>query len=277
MISFDFRYYHPSSLNEAIDTFKKCTSAGMDPIYYAGGTEIITFARKNELFTHAVIDIKGIPECRELEYQNDLLVFGAGLTLTQIIEAGPFPLLSASCRHVADHTNRNKITLGGNICGRINYREALLPFLLTDSRVVTIGKGGLREADIHDIYNQEVKLDQGEFLVQLAVERQDTRLPFVSIKRTKQEKVDYPLVSLAAIKKDGSLRFAFSGVCTFPFRSKQMEEALNNQSLSIDERVNYALTFLPDTILDDILGSREYRAFVLQDLLIETLAAFEGV
>jgi CO/xanthine dehydrogenase FAD-binding subunit len=204
-------------------------------------------------------------------------VYGAALPLNQIIQSGGFPLLSETCRHVADHTNRNKITLGGNICGKIIYREALLPFLLTDSQVVTAGRSGLRQLSIHDLFDPGSQLDQGELLVQVIVQQNDTKKPYVFIKRTKQERIDYPLVSLAALKRNNKLHVAFSGVCAFPFRSQQIEDVLNNQGLSISERASEALTLLPDVILDDINGSSDYREFVLHDLLMETMATLEEV
>jgi aerobic carbon-monoxide dehydrogenase medium subunit len=212
-----------------------------------------------------------------LQYQKDWLVFGSAVTLTLIIDANPFPLLTETCRHVADHTNRNKITLGGNLCGRIKYHEALLPFLLLDARVLTLSENGYRRASIHDIFQEEMTLSPGELFVQIAVNRNDTNAPYAFTRRTKLEKVDYPLVTIAAIKRDNRIRAAFSGVCAFPFRSQEIEDVLNSHGLPPEERVNRSLQLLPAEILDDILGSREYRTFVLQDLLMEILATLEGV
>ena len=188
---------------------------------------------------------------------------------------GSFPLLSESCRHIADQINRNKITLGGNICGKINYREALLPFLLLDSQVITVGENGFRQASIHEFFNQEVKLDIGEILVQVIVEQIDLKAPHIFVKRTKQEKVDYPLISIAALKKNNRIRVAFSGVCAFPFRSQQMEDILNTQGMSLEDRINRTLEFLPGQIVEDILGFREYRTFVLRNLLMDTITTLE--
>ena len=53
------------------------------------------------------------------------------------------------------------------------------------------------------------------------------------IKHTAQEKIDYPLISVAALVKEDFLRIAFSGVCAYPFRSQQIELVLNNKTLSL--------------------------------------------
>lgn len=275
MIPFDFKYDQPTSLDEAVRIFRQSHLDGLHPLYYAGGTEIISFARRKQLNTRAIIDIKSIPECQVLQFYENWLVIGSAVTLTRMIEDGSFPLLSESCRHIADQINRNKITLGGNICGRIHYREALLPFLLLDSQMITAGENGFRQTSIHEFFNQEVKLDLGELLVQVMVEQMDLNAPHIFVKRTKQEKVDYPLVSIAALKKDNRIRVAFSGVCAFPFRSQKMEDILNIGGMSLEDRIQRALQFLPGQIVEDILGSREYRTFVLEDLLMGTIATLE--
>lgn len=48
---------------EAVDIYTRLCSEGKQPLYYGGGTEIISMARTHNIYTDAVIDIKGIPEC----------------------------------------------------------------------------------------------------------------------------------------------------------------------------------------------------------------------
>ncbi|MFC3885746.1 FAD binding domain-containing protein [Bacillus songklensis] len=276
MISFDFEYYRPASIQEAIELFQRLEGEGKQPIYYSGGTEIITLGRLDLVVTKAVIDIKGIPECRVLQYEEDYLALGGGLSLTEIEEANLFPLLSKTASEVADHTARNKITVGGNICGQIFYREAVLPFLLTDSQVITAGLNGLRTEPINTVFNQHLQLEKGEFLVLLLTEKDYLDMPHISIKIRQQWDTGYPLATIAAIKKEEQVRVAFSGVCPFPFRSKEIEEELNNKQLSLDERVNRAIRLLPEPILDDVEGSAEYRKFVIKTTLVDIITGLEG-
>jgi CO/xanthine dehydrogenase FAD-binding subunit len=74
--------------------------------------------------------------------------------------------LTEVASEVTDQTARNKITIGGNICGRIIYREAVLPFLLADGQVLLAGPGGFRTMPINQIFDQTLQLEQGELLVQ---------------------------------------------------------------------------------------------------------------
>ncbi|MGG1314629.1 FAD binding domain-containing protein [Cohnella laeviribosi] len=276
MIPYDFEYYRPASVAEAIRLYGGLEKQGKSPVYYSGGTEIITLGRINLVKTGAVIDIKHIPECQVLGFEQNRLILGAGLSLTKLEEADPFPLLSKTAREVADRTSRNKITLGGNICGRIFYREAVLPFLLADSHVVLAGRDGIKRRSVHDVCNGNLRLDKGELLVQLLTERSYLELPHVSIKKRKQWETGYPLITVAALRKDDRIRVAFSGLCPFPFRSVELEEELNRRHVPLKTRVDQAVRRLPSPILNDIEGSAEYRIFVLRNLLEDVMEEMEG-
>jgi CO/xanthine dehydrogenase FAD-binding subunit len=268
MIPFDFEYYRPDSLKEAVELYQSLNSRGLNPLYYGGGTEIISMARLNTVRTGAVIDIKAIPECNVLEIKDQQMITGAAITLTQIMESALFPLLGKSGGRVADHTIRDKITLGGNLCGKIIYREAVLPLLLAESEVVITGPGGERRVKIQDVFQQTMRLSPGELVVQVITGAEYLALPHDEVKKTRLDKVDYPLVSIAALKKDGRVRVAVSGLCAFPFRSTQIEDEVNNPKFDLKERVNNAMGHLPAEVLSDIQGSAEYREFVFKNTLL---------
>ncbi|WP_203249123.1 FAD binding domain-containing protein [Sporosarcina beigongshangi] len=274
MIAFDFDYYKPSTLSEAVDTFQLAHNAGRQAIFYAGGTEFITFARTNKKRADVVIDIKGIPECMMLEVTDEQLIIGATVSLTTIVESNLFPLLGETVQRIADHTSRNKITIGGNLNSHFIYREGILPFLLVNARGMIAGKGKERILPIEQILNEGLK--EGELLVQIHVDQPYVKLPFSTIKRTRMSKVGYPIVTVAALTKNKRIRVAFSGVCEFPFRSVEIEEILNNLSISKEERVNQVIDHLPGPVVQDIHASAVYRLFVVKNVLTDTLNAMEG-
>ncbi len=276
MIPFSIDYYRPDTIDEAVQIYKELESQGKSPLYYGGGTEFISMARVHNVFTKAVIDLKGIPECNVLEFREDLLIIGSSVTLSRISESKMFPLLGKTCGRIADHTIQCKITLGGNIGGTIIYREAVLPLLLSDTYVTIAGENKLRNVPLSEVFIERLHLAKGEFIVRFALEKQYTALPFVHVKKTKNEKIDYPLVSIAATKQNDKLRIAFSGVCGFPFRSSQIEGSLNNINSSRETRVNNVLNQLPAPVLNDVGGTDKYRKFVLKNALMTTLETLEG-
>lgn len=278
MFPSDFAYHRPASLQAAVALYQQLAARGMAPRYYTGGTEIITLARLNLLETHAVIDIKGIGQC--CRFQTDPaggLTIGAAVTLSALSDSNRFPLLGRTAGGVADRTARNKITLGGNLCSEIIYREAVLPLLVADAAVVLAGPAGLRKLSIHQAFDRQLRLQPGEMLVQVEIPPAAAAAPFFHSKRRRSGRVGYPVVTLAALKQAGQLRFAFSGVCAFPFRSRTMEDLLNERALPPEVRAGQALQLLPAPLLDDVEASAGYRAFVLRRSLLDALRTLEGV
>lgn len=276
MIPYDFVYYRPDAAAEAFETFERESNLGLETHYYGGGTEIISMSRLYTYHPDAVIDLKAIPECNTFEVRDGKLILGAALTLSDITEANPWQLLSETAGRVADHTIRCKITLGGNIAAKIPYREAALPFLLAEADVVIAGKDRFRQAPFMEVFDGELQLEPNEFLVQLIVDERYTTMPFAHVKRTRLDWIDYPLVTVSALKVDGRLRFAFSGLCNFPFRSREVEESLNRPGSRLDERIDEALGRLPEPMQNDKQGSAEYREFVVRNTLRDVLIKLEG-
>lgn len=275
MIPYDFEYYRPENLAEAVEIFQTLEAEGKNPLYYGGGTEIISMARMSNIFTGAVIDVKEVPELKVMEIQGDHLVIGAAVTLTQIHEANLFPLLAQAGARVADHTIQNKITLGGNICGTIIYREAVLPLLMTECEAVTISPAARQTIALEKIFAGRLKLNRGELLAQVRIPQEYLSCPYFHAKRTKKDKIDYPLLTVCAINKDDQIRAAFSGLGDYPFRSLEMESELNRTGLGVEQRVNNAIEKIPLVIPDNLLGSAGYRKFILKNLLTSIIKELE--
>ncbi|WAH38728.1 FAD binding domain-containing protein [Alicyclobacillus dauci] len=281
MIPLDFDYVRPGTLREAIDQFTLFRDAGLKPIYYAGGTEIITLARLGQIQTNAVIDIKTIPQTQVIHMVGQRLYLGAAITLSEVTDhplvEREFPLLKVTASEIADRTARNKITLGGNICGEIIYREAILPLLLCDSLLRTVGPTGVRELNVMDLDGGSIKLLPGEFVVQIETNDVARKAPFVHIKRRKMGHVGYPIVTAAGIRVHNQIRTAFSGVCSFPFRSTRIEAELNREDIDFRQRIENALRLIPrEAVLDDFEASRDYRLFVLRTALNDILEQLGG-
>lgn len=275
MIPFDFIYCRPDSLAEAVTVFNEMQTAGHSPLYYGGGSEIITMARTGSIRPGAVIDIKAIPECLALQMDEDKLIIGAANTLNLIKESRLFPLLGTAGGRIADHTNQCRITLGGNLCGTIIYRETSLPLMLSDAEIMIYGPGGMRAAAFGDVFRERMRLMPGEFLTQVHVPAWALHAPCIHIKKTAKGKIDYPLVNVTAMLKEGQLRIAFSGLCAFPFRSTEIEEVLNDRSASHKARADAVPGLLPAPVHSDAEASGGYRLFVLKNTLLSLLEEWD--
>lgn len=272
MIAFDFAYSRPNTPSEAVALYETAAAQGQHALYYAGGTEIITFSRMGQMAADAIIDIKDLPECQVLGIDGEEIVIGAAVTLNQLADSDIFPLFGQTAQAIADRTARNKITVGGNVGSRrLMYREMALPFLLCDSKVKLFGPQGARLLPFTDVFHHALNLKPGELITQFYIPRSFVANTFVHLKKTKQSSVNYPLVTVLALEDGDRIRMAFSGVCAFPFRDERLEELVSNRARPLCERVKQVIDQFPHEVLHDLEGSEDYRKFVLQLTLEEIL------
>ncbi len=276
MIPFNLEYYAPDNLDEAVELFLTLEAENKKPVYYGGGSEIISFSRHRKINTGAVIDLKSIPETRIFEVKEEKLITGANATLSILTDQDIYPLLARITRHIADRTVRNRLTVGGNICGKLPYREAVLPFLLSDSEAVLAGPNGRRKEKLGNIFDKRLRLDKGELLVQLLTPLSSLKFKSWSRRREKHGPVDYPLLHLAAVEDGERISVAVSGLCAFPFRDLGLENMLNDKNLQVLEKVEKSLTLLPGDIRSDDIGSADYRQALWKHELSEMLNEMEG-
>jgi len=280
VIHFDVAYLRPESVAEAVEAYAEAAGKGQHPVYYAGGTEITTFCRTGKIRPGCLIDIKGIPDCQALGVEGgpgrDELVFGAGLTLNRVIESELFAPLSRACEHIADHTVRNRLTLGGNIAGQLPYREALLPLLAGDARFVLAGPAGLRTLRAEDAFASRLVHAEGELLVQVRIDRRAAALPSFHRRRERGGRIDYPLLSICLLRESDSIRMAVSGAYSHPVRDPAAEAILADRALSPQERAGAAAQAIPHQFLEDFRASGAYRRHLFGLALAEGLKALEG-
>ena len=276
MIHFDFAYARPENLREAVEEFASAHAAGLHPVYYAGGTELLTFGRTGRIRPGVVIDVKGIPECRRLGIDGEEIVFGAALSLSEVIRANLFPLLSLAATGVADHTVRNRLTLGGNIAGQLPYREAVLPFLVAEARFRFEGPAGSRSLSASEAFDKRLLRSEEELLVEVRVQRDMAQLPFFHRRHERGGRIDYPLVSLCLARKGEEIRFAVSGAHGFPLRVHEAGSLLADPSLPAAERADRFVASLAVPIREDFRASAAYRRHLLQASIAEGLTALGG-
>lgn len=254
VIDFDFSYFQPKTIEEAYEMYKLNSNKGKKVMYFNGGTEFISRARHNEVDVDLLIDIKYIPECRTYKLEDGELCIGASVTLSELSDQKLFPLLSTVVSGIATRTARNKITVGGNMCSDLPYKEACLPFLLAESTLVIATEKGVVKRPMRELF--EIK--DSEFIVQIITNEQMTKQRFTYAKRTRQSHVNYPIVTMTTMEIDNSLSVAVSGLCDVPIHTDDVqgsEVALGTSEI----------------ILDDELATKEYRQFVFTSLLQKAL------
>jgi CO/xanthine dehydrogenase FAD-binding subunit len=269
MLPYDIVYFKPESPEEAVQAYRRAVEEGLNPLYLSGGTEIVSFARKGLVKTGAVIDLKGIAEDKAVEKKNGRLRIGGGATLSEVYDSGLFPLLGAACGGVADRTVRNRITLGGNIAGRLPYKEAVAPLLISDAEAELQGPEGSRSVALAELFDKRLKLEKGEFIRAFSVDAGLAAAPWYHGRRTRGGSVDYPLVTCCALQHDGALRLATAGLFPYAARMTEVEEALTAGKGPAEAASAVSVSYRSDE-----RGSGEYRRRLFE---LEIEAALEAL
>ena len=277
MIPYNFDYYAPNTIDEAIYAYNINKKENKAALYYGGGTEIITSARNNRINVNAVIDIKHIKECTQINETDTTKTYGCGITLTDIERDKEFLLLKYTALGIGDQTVRNKISLGGNLCGHIKYKEMMLPLLLCNARAKIKGLNAQRQITLSALYKDRMKLLEGEFIVSLTVDKEYFKLPYAIKKITREEKPNYPLFTIATIVKENRLNFAFSGLDDFPMISDRFDSIINDKSFAKEIRIRESIKEISEHIKNDIQGSADFKKFQLAKVLDEIIVELEGV
>ncbi len=272
MLAYDFDYYLPDTLQGAVQIYDDVSEQGKHPFYYGGGTEIISMSRVSNLKPDAVIDIKSIPECRGIGTDGTKLSFGAAATLSDIRRTELFPLLSLTAGRIADHTIQCRLTLGGNLSGMIVYRETLMPLLLADAQIEIAFSGGTKMAPAALALAGGKRPESGELIVRAVVDEAAAVLPCYHIKKSKSEKIGYPLVTVCALSAGDALRLAASGLCAYPFRFADIKVKDGFVAADIAAQL---VSEIPAPVLDDLEGSAAYRLFIFQKTAEKIIAEFQ--
>ena len=278
MIAFDFEFLRPKTPEEAYTLWHTLETEGKKAMYYSGGSELVTAMRKGSVKAEALIDLKGLEVYMGLgEGKSPLLGseaavwMGGGLSLGTLAETFEGTLLAEVARGIADHTVRNTLTVGGNICGRLPYREMALALLTLEAEVVTFGPVGLSRRPLHEAFHKRLALEAGEFLLgfELAPEvLKPGGVTFYRKRRQKQLEIDYPICHTVVVRRGDAFRAAVAGVSSYVWYVEKTAGALKAgiDPLILTERVCERLEPLA---AEDTRGSKAYKLALMKADLLE--------
>src|SRR5699024_12445089 len=203
-------------------------------------------------------------ECESLKVSEHTITIGVANTLPPLIDCNIFRLLTEVARSIATETAQNKIAIGGNIMSYLTYKEALLPFLISDSDVVIAGEDGFKQVNIHDLFSGGFKMKDGECLIQLITPKRAIESPFYHKKSTRQSRINYPLVTTTSLFVENEVRIAVSGIRSEERRDIEVERIAKDTSSNLTTKVTKMMEPFSKQAIDNAEASAAYRAFILE-------------
>lgn len=231
-----FDYYKPDNLEQALEYLSMNPGTRL----LAGGTDLMILLRRNVEICEHILDIKGIPETKEMFFTPDEGLFiGASVTVNMICEDNlireKYPALSDAADNLASYQIRNRATLVGNICNGSPGADLAAPLLVYNARVNIASKEGNRIVDINEFFKgvKKTVLKEDEIVTGVFIPDVESGDDSVYLRKTRIKGHDLCNVGLALrLTHEKKLYLAIAAVATTPLRLTELEESIANKELT---------------------------------------------
>ncbi len=164
-----FSYVPARTLSEASDILAK---EGDQAKLLSGGTDIIVMLREGRRSAKVVVDIKGIPELNQLNYDPAKgLVIGAAVPVHRIYNhaeiAAAYPGLMDAATLIGGTGVQGRATLGGNVCTASPAGDSIPALIAHEAVAVVASRSITKEIPLEKFFAGPGRtvLQQGELLV----------------------------------------------------------------------------------------------------------------
>ncbi len=270
----DATYHSPVSSDELATLLQDHPKATL----VAGATDVGLWVTKQQQKLDCIISIERIDALKTTRVGKDMVSFGAGVSLSEARQVlmSDYPDLGELIRRFGSEQIRNRATVVGNIANGSPIGD-LAPALMVLDAKLTLRVGSYRRfVKLDDFFIDYGKQDikPGEFIESIQIPRVFKDAMFSVYKLSKRFDQDISAVCGAfnlqvddeGIIKD--IRIAFGGMAGIPKRASNVEQALMDESWSL-QTINkvmplFEADFQPIT---DCRASAEYRILAARNLL----------
>ena len=262
-----FDYVKPASLNDAISYISQNDGTRI----LAGGTDLLVVLRRNMENIQHILDIKGVPETKKMEYTPGKGLFiGASITANQIGHtkkvSEKYPAIGHGVEFLASYQLRNRATMVGNICNASPGGDMSAPLLIYDAMVHIAGPSGNKEVSIKSFFTgvKKTVLQKNEIVVGVTIPEVQANDRSLYLKQARLKGHDLATVGVAIrVDAQNKAYIAMAAVAPTPIRLEALEAEINSRGLS-QETIAWAAKEVPNHIkpISDIRASAEYRLHI---------------
>jgi CO/xanthine dehydrogenase FAD-binding subunit len=275
-ISHEFDYKKVETLDEAVNLLAQY---GDKAKIIAGGTDLTVQIKENIVAPDILIDAKGLAELNKIEFSNNILKIGAGVTFSEIEESEiikeKFYILWEAAGTVASVGVRSRATVAGNICSAVPSLDSAPALLVFDAKINVQNSKGKRTISIQDWFTgpKRTALENDEMLTSITIElpKEKTASCYKKLGRYKGEDLAQAGVGVL-VSESKKYKVSFCAVGPVPVRASKIENYLNGKNLT-DDVILEAQKLVEQEIspITDIRASKEYRTEMCKVMLERAL------
>ena len=254
----------------------------------AGGSDVMVDMEAGKLAPQTLVDITTADDMKGIRIQDDQLIIGAAVTLTEIARSPLirqyFPSLCKGAGSVGSLQIRNSATLVGNVVTAQPAADAAMAVAPLDPRFVVLSKDGIRELAMGEMYagfGKSTLNSTAEVVkeIHIPLPADDEKASFVRLELRKS--LSLPMLNVAAMAKvtDGVfqwVRITMGPVGVGPTRAFEAEEWLKGKALTPENMAEAGRLALHNAKprSNPLRGSKKYREHALPILVRRAL---EGI
>lgn len=277
-----FQYFKPATLDEASDILLQY---GDEAKILNGGTDLLVRMRDKMIKPKVVVDIKDIPELKEIKYtEEEGLFIGAAVTMNEIVCSDiileKYKILAEAAHEVGSYQLRNRATVTGNVCNASPSGDTIAPLYVLSAKVKIFSKEGIKLVPIDDFILgvRKIALKPGEIVMGIQIPPVKGKKGGAYYKHSRRKDVDLATIGVAAFCNEGQWKIAYAAVAPTILRGHKAEEILNNLDKIDENTIVPAMDAAAEEVspISDVRASKEYRIEMIRiGLKRAVLAALE--
>ncbi|MEK7434107.1 MAG: FAD binding domain-containing protein [Cyanobacteriota bacterium] len=267
------KFFAPIDLISASE-FKKANE-GLTIV--SGGTDISVQINKGMRNPNVIMSTWGIDSLKELKIENDNLIVGSRVTLSELetFIKDLYPSFYDVLNVFGSPQIRNSGTLAGNIANASPIADTI-PFLFVmNAELELSGSNGFRTVNINNFYKgyKSLDLNNDEFISKITIPllKNNEKLKLYKVSKRKDLDISTFTASFLMKSNEGkieSINIAFGGVGPIIIRLKKTEEFLKGKFLNEENFIQAGLMSTQEiTPISDVRGSKDFRFQLAKNIM----------
>jgi len=238
-----------------------------------GGTDILVYAKEEELPYRHLVDITGIKELKNINVYGNKIVIGGAVTINEAMRneiiKREFPVIVFAGNNFASTQIRNRATFAGNIVNASPAADAAAALYTCDALLQLKSPSGRREISLLDFIKGPRKTDiqETEIITGIVLPRKrggKHKAAFIKIGQRKALAISKVMVAVSAIVSPknvlNKIAIAIGAVAPVILRLSEIENLLVGKVIT-KELAETAKEIAMRTVtpIDDIRSTAEYR------------------
>ena len=266
------RYEAPTSIDAATSLLAENINIKL----LAGGTDVIVQMHSERIEPELIVDIKNIPELKQIAKTVDGFKFGAAISGKELMLNEEFnkvwPGIMDGVRLIGSLQIRGRASVGGNLCNASPAADSVPPMIAAGAVANIIGPKGNRDVPVEEIIVKpgQTSLSRGEIIVSFQLPNRPPKSGDAYLRFTPRTEMDIAVVGVAinlTLDNKGicnSARLALGAVAPTPILDRNAAEILIGTKVDENALENLASAVQKScSPINDKRGTIEFRENVV--------------